>query len=314
MIGKREVTASMVSLVVAVVFTVAALDAPADFKMHQSFTTGRVTNADNRVNCNDPGGFAHWDTRSISIRHNTANQGAGKATALQAAMASWTNVPDSAYVLTYAGTTSAGFVTDGTNSLSWGACPGGCIALTALVLQSGQKIIESDVVFNNGSTWTTNGSVHDTESVAAHELGHLLGIHHPNTASGPETMSTPYWGTGQRSLHADDIAALQCSEHRYCASGSTPAPPVSLSVEPGWCFGHNDLTWTNSCEGITRYELYRSTSPTFSSQTLEYSGLNQSRHVVVSGTTYYRVRACNAVGCGSYKAAGSAATYHSGCL
>lgn len=313
----RQVAWSRTAVLLVTLAAVAGAQsgARADFKMIQNFSTGRVTSG-SFVACNDPNGFAHWNTRSVSIYHNTANQGSGKATALQSAMQSWTNVPDTSYALNYAGTTSAGFVTDGQNTLVWNTtsgCTGSCVGLTALVLQSGQKIIESDVVFNNGLTWTTNGSTYDTESAAAHELGHLVGIGHPNSSSGPETMSTPYWGTGMRSLHADDMTALQCSENRYCPSGATPAPPLSLTVSSEHCFGLNTVAWTGSCEGTTRYELYRSTSPSFSSQTLEYSGLNLSKLVSVSGTTYFRVRACNANGCGSYRVGNAPAQYQSGC-
>lgn len=291
--------------------------AHADFRMIQNFATGRVTSG-SFVACNHPNGFAHWDTRSINIYHNTANQGSGKATALQAAMQSWTNVPDTSYALNYAGTTSAGFVTDGQNTLVWNTTSGcagvSCVGLTALVLQSGQIIIESDVVFNDGLTWTTNGNQHDTESAAVHELGHLVGIGHSTCVQGPGTMCDGYFGTGQmRSLETEDMAALQCSENRYCATGATPAPPLSLTVTSEHCLGLNTVAWTGSCEGTTRYELYRSTNPSFSSQTLEYSGLNLSKLVSVSQTTYFRVRACNANGCGSYRVANAPAQYQSGC-
>lgn len=299
------------------VMTAFASELRADFKMLQNTGTGRKTTGYSRVECNDPGGFTHWNTRSISIYHNTSNQGSGKASALQSAMQSWTNVANANHVLTYAGTTAAGFVTDGTNSLVWrtnGACTGNCLGLTALVLQSGQVIVESDVVFNNGVTWTTNGSQYDTQSVAAHELGHLLGIAHPNSVQGPQTMSTPYFGSAMRSLHADDIAALQCSENRYPPScAATPPAPTSLNVYNGSCYGHNDLSWTQPCTGVTRYELYGSTSSNFSSQYLEYSGLNLSRHVNVSQTTYFRVRACTASACGPYRVGNQPAQYQSGC-
>ena len=57
------------------------------FRMIQNTTVGRVT-AGNAVPCNDTGGFTHWGptVRTINWFHNTANQGAGKAAALQAAM------------------------------------------------------------------------------------------------------------------------------------------------------------------------------------------------------------------------------------
>lgn len=214
--------------------------APAQaFRMIQNTSSGWVT-AGNLVTCNDPGGFLHWTVRDINWSHNTAGQGAGKAGALQAAMQSWTNVPNTSYALHYAGTTGAGFaVNDGVNTLVWASgtgCTGGggCLALTALLLQGPDQIIlESDITFNPDVTWTTNGANFDTETVAAHELGHSLGIHHSEV--GTATMTAFYFGPDGRSLEADDAAALQCSENRYPVSSPLcpTCPRVALQASNG---------------------------------------------------------------------------------
>lgn len=198
---------------------VAALSAPAfAFRMIQNTGVGRFS-AGAAVTCTNTTGFTHWNIRNIAWRYNTANQGSGKATALTNALNSWTNVSGANHVLTLAGTSTSGFVTNGINSFVWATgngCTGGCLAITALVLQSGQVIVETDVSFNNSVTWTTNGANYDTEAVAAHEVGHALGIHHTQLTSTPRpTMYASYFGSTGRSLHSDDIAALQCSENRY---------------------------------------------------------------------------------------------------
>lgn len=297
--------------------------ASADFKMLQNTSVGRVT-AGARVECNAPGGFTHWDIRDISWKHNTSNQGAGKETALRYAMKSWTNVANATHQLNYDGTTSAGFATDGINTVVWGNtgtlpdCQG-CLAITALVLQSGQKIIESDVIFTNGYTWTTNGSQYDTESVAAHEFGHTLGIHHPNTVSGPQTMSTPYFGTAMRSLHSDDIAALQCAENRYPAvcSGSPPPRPLEMNIFNHFCFGYNTVSWSASTCPVTRYELWGSDASSFSNPYLLYSGSGTQHKIQVTASQvemWVAVRACNNTLCGLFRGPTRVTTYPGCCI
>lgn len=240
-------TLLVISMLVVSGLLVAVLPSHA-YRMIQNNSTGRVT-AGAAVSCNDPGGFTHWDDGDITWRLNTSGQGSDKATAIQNAMASWTNVPNAGHTLTYGGITKSGWATDGRNTIVFAVgndCTGNCLALTALVLQSGQVIVESDITFNANYTWRTNGSDYDTEAVAAHEFGHTLGIHHTEVSSTPRpTMYAYYFGTDERSLESDDRSALQCSESKY---PTTPPAPLEATLN---CWGNYSGSMQVTCQAVT---------------------------------------------------------------
>lgn len=188
------------------------------YRMIRNTTIGRVS-AGSAVTCSYSGGFTHWNIRNINWYYNTAGQGSGKSGALSAALSAWTNVTSANHNLVLQGTTTAGWSTDGRNTVLWASgngCTGSCLAITALVLQSGQVIVETDISFNSSYSWQTSGANYDTQAVAAHEFGHALGIHHTeSTSTTRPTMYASYFGTAGRTLESDDRAALQCAESRY---------------------------------------------------------------------------------------------------
>jgi hypothetical protein len=254
---------------VVVAALLAARDAAA-FRMIQNTTLGR-TSTGTQVTCTATGGFVHWNRTQVTMMLNTANQGgkAGVPLALQHAMASWTAVTPANYQLTYGGTTTAGFVTDGINTVSFGTtsgCTGGCLALTALVLGPGQVLQEVDVSFNDAANWNTNGSDYDVEAIAAHELGHCMGIHHTELTKprNRPTMYASYFGIDGRSLETDDRDALNCAWSRYPAASliaddtpdgpSEPAPGMALRSRVR--DGHATLRYALQHAGDVRLEVF----------------------------------------------------------
>ncbi len=94
---------------------------------------------------------------------------------------------------------------------------------------------------------------------------------------------------------------------------SAPSPPDPISSVSEKCYGLNEVTWTAQ-SGATDYELYRSTSSSFTNPTLIYNGTGTSTVINVTyGTWYLRARACDVDGCSNYTAQVSA-TRFSGCL
>ncbi len=145
--------------------------------------------AGSAISCDSVGnGFTHRNTGTFQWYLNTANQGAGKDNNISPAMTAWNNVSGNPYLNSYAGTTTDGFSTDGRNTMLWASgngCTGSCLALTALVVQSRQLIVESDITFNNDVAWHTNGDQFDVQAITAHELGHSMGIHHTEVGTSP---------------------------------------------------------------------------------------------------------------------------------
>lgn len=88
----------------------------------------------------------------------------------------------------------------------------GTVALTPVSYDSGGRIVDADVLFNgSGYSFTTSGVAgrFDVQTVAAHEIGHLLGLDHTGWAGG--TMY-PYVAPGlttQRSLSLDEVRGMR---------------------------------------------------------------------------------------------------------
>lgn len=270
-----------------------ALGEPAQAaRMIQNTGTGTFTSG-SHVRCGASGGFVHWNQKNISWFHNTSGVGAGKETALKNALSAWSQVPYASLSPSYAGTTTAGFVTDGQNTMVWGAnqgCGTGCLALTALVLQPGQVIIETDITFNPSYPWNMNGAQYDVQAVAAHEIGHSLGLHHSELDDAPKpTMSTPYFGSGGGSLEGDDRLALQCTQEYF---SETPLGVYQKRNDGSIWMYRGEPCKNGECDGWQRLDDYAQT------HSIVADGENLFQLHLDGSIWRYNGKTCSSSGCG----------------
>ncbi|HVS52534.1 MAG TPA: matrixin family metalloprotease [Opitutaceae bacterium] len=127
------------------------------------------------------------------------------------------------------------------------AFPSGVLAIT-LSYTNGNAISEADLIFNNVYTWNSyRGSLRfgmqDIQRVAIHELGHVLGLNHPdqNGQSVVAIMNSVI--SNIDTMQPDDIAGAQ---KLYAAPGFVPendsflaATPITLTPAYAYLSGSN---------------------------------------------------------------------------
>ncbi|MDX2268188.1 MAG: matrixin family metalloprotease [Bryobacter sp.] len=99
---------------------------------------------------------------------------------------------------------------------------------------STMSIARFTLTFNSSRTWTTSGAAgtFDIEGIAAHELGHALGLDHPGDSSCAEQTMWATAGSGEtkkRSLEAGDKAG---TVEMYTASATAPPPAPTPTPTP----------------------------------------------------------------------------------
>lgn len=87
-------------------------------------------------------------------------------------------------------------------------------------------MLAGDAHFDNTENWTVSGGGIDLVTVAAHEIGHALGLAHSTVQN---SLMYPYYGGPHQFLNPDDVAGIQSL---YGPRVVAPAPPVAPPPPP----------------------------------------------------------------------------------
>jgi hypothetical protein len=251
---------------------------------------------------------------------NPANLDLGAAeaeAAIRAGADAWAAQSHANFELTYAGTTSGtNLANNAKNEVFFRNSSSGSAIATTYTWYSGDKIVDSDIVFWDGAYRFFAGNSGCSggfyiEDIALHEFGHAFGLEHSNDSSASMYYGVGYCSQEIRTLASDDIAGIEAI---YPAAATTPpADPTNLLVamnnsNPSSAL---DLSWADTATSEERFNVERSQDGV--SWMLAGSVGANITNFVDSGlqpsTTYYhRVRAENSAGYSGYAGPVSATT------
>jgi hypothetical protein len=187
--------------------------------------------------------YAHWASGPVTFYVNPVNADVSQTAAiaaLQTGMDVWNTQSGTPFRYQYGGTANdTATAYDNRNVILFRnttASSASTIATTYSWWNSSNELLDADIIFwDGGFTFFTGtsgcGVVPNAayiEDIAAHELGHALGLNHSTVADATMYPSYSYCSQALRTLSADDIAAAQS----LYGSGSTPAntaPSVTIS-------------------------------------------------------------------------------------
>jgi len=187
--------------------------------------------------------YAHWVSSPVTFYVNPVNQDVPQAdaiAALQTGMDVWNTQSGTSFRYQYGGTVNdTATAYDNRNVIMFrNTSNGSAIATTYSWWNANNELLDSDIVFWDGPFTFFTGSTACgvvpnaayIEDIAAHELGHALGMNHSSVAEATMYPSYSYCSMQNRTLAADDIAGVQTLYRVGSPAPATnTAPTVSIT-------------------------------------------------------------------------------------
>lgn len=189
---------------------------------------------------------AAWNPGIVNVRIQMADagpliDGTTRVQSVQAAIADWNAVLGQIQIGASVVPESPHSSGNGVNEIylpgtAAGSTLGGNILGVTYLRYSGIQIVEADIVFNSNWTWDSYRGPRsvrpdrwDIRRVALHELGHLIGLDHPDQANPPQSVAAIMTSriSNLDRLQADDIAGAQAL---YGAPGAAPVNDAFASA------------------------------------------------------------------------------------
>jgi hypothetical protein len=159
---------------------------------------------------------------------------------IQAAFAAWAAVADITFnMVTDDGTPFNGTCTVGCGDIRIGGHffdgAGGTLAHGYYPPVNGNTAA-GDIHFDTGDTWKIGfgGAGFDIFQVAAHEIGHALGLDHTGVAA---SLMNPFYTEAFSGPQADDIAGARFIYGRRQVAGEVPEPATMILLGSGLAYG-----------------------------------------------------------------------------
>jgi hypothetical protein len=183
----------------------------------------------------------HWTTTPITWRLNpdrSANMHGTRSVAdvMQASFNTWAAAPNAAVSFTRgADTNSRETGNDGVNLICF-VCSGDfseeedtlAVTFTTVISEGSEtgRILDSDILFNPNKDYSTEGALgnEDLQTVATHEIGHLLGLSHSGVV---RAVMFPFAPDNERTLSYDDVAAISTV---YAGVRTVPTASINGTV------------------------------------------------------------------------------------